>query len=94
MLFMKNHQAGGADKRRLFAMYEIAYTAVDFVAALCFVVGSIMFFSEAWLKPGTWLFLIGSICFALKPTIRLIREIRLARMGEDVELAERLKGEG
>ena len=76
--------------RRVWARYEIAYTFVDFSAAFCFVVGSIMFFSEAWLIPGTWMFLIGSILFALKPTLRLVREIQLYRMGDTDDLAHRL----
>ncbi|MEM6371579.1 MAG: YrhK family protein [Pseudomonadota bacterium] len=75
-----------ADKRR-FAIFEIAYTAIDFGAAFCFVLGSIMFFSERWLIPGTWLFLIGSVLFAAKPSIRLWRELRLANRGDVDALA-------
>ena len=41
---------------------------------------------------GTWLFLIGSICFALKPTIRLTREIHYFRIGQVDELAKRAEG--
>lgn len=33
--------------------------------------------------------MIGSFCFAAKPTIRLIREIKLYRMGKYETLAER-----
>ncbi|MEZ5867734.1 MAG: YrhK family protein [Defluviimonas denitrificans] len=40
------------------------------------------FFYADWAIPATWLFLIGSIFFALKPTLRLIREFRLYRMGQ------------
>ena len=65
------------------------YTVVDFGAAICFVVGSIMFFSEAWLIPGTWLFLLGSMLFACKPSIRLWRELRLFATGDIDTLAER-----
>jgi hypothetical protein len=57
---------------RLFALYEIIYTLVDFAAA--------------------FLFLIGSICFALKPTIRLTREIHYFRIGQVDELAKRAEG--
>ncbi|MEM6849795.1 MAG: YrhK family protein, partial [Pseudomonadota bacterium] len=55
------------DMRR-HALFEIAHTTADFCAALCFVVGSVMFFFSAWLIPGTWFFLVGSVLFALKPT--------------------------
>ena len=79
--------------RRIYAAYEIVYTFVDFGAAICFVVGSVMFFSEAWMRPGTWLFLIGSILFAAKPSIRLIRELRLMSEGRAADLAERAEAE-
>ena len=93
MLFSRDHRQGTDRQRRIYAAFEIAYTLVDFIAALCFVVGSVMFFSEAWQTPGTWLFLVGSICFALKPTLRLIRELKLAKMGDDTDLAKRYQGD-
>jgi hypothetical protein len=49
-----------------YARFELAYTLVDVTAALLFVIGSIMFFSEDWLTTGTWCFLVGSICFAFQ----------------------------
>jgi uncharacterized membrane protein YgdD (TMEM256/DUF423 family) len=76
---------------RLYAAYEIAYTGVDFTAAALFVVGSVMFFSEEWQTAGTWCFLIGSICFAAKPTLRLVREVHYARIGGVEALAERAR---
>ncbi len=91
-LFEQDHRLGGAEKRRLWAAFEIAYTAVDFLAALLFVTGSVFFFYDSLMTAGTWLFLIGSLCFALKPTIRLWRELRLARMGDTERLAERAEG--
>ena len=77
---------------RLFALYEIIYTLVDFAAAFLFIIGSILFFDEATVTFGTWLFLICSICFALKPTIRLTREIHYFRIGQVDELAKRAEG--
>jgi hypothetical protein len=71
---------------RLYRLYEIAYTAVDFLAGLMFVIGSVMFFYPAWQDTGTWLFLFGSILFVLRPTVRLMREMHFARLplpGED-----------
>ncbi|MGO2003478.1 YrhK family protein [Arthrobacter rhombi] len=82
MLFTRDHQHQSREHSRLTARYEIAYTSVDFLAALLFIVGSIFFFSESTTFFATWLFLIGSLCFALKPTLRLIREIKLARLDE------------
>ncbi|MBE3636928.1 YrhK family protein [Mangrovicoccus algicola] len=90
-LFETEHRRGGPEKRRLYAAFELAYTVVDFAAALCFVIGSVFFFSEALMTAGTWLFLVGSLCFALKPAIRLWREIKLAAMGDAEDLAERYR---
>ena len=90
MLFRQDHRDKGAEAQRLYAAYEIAYTVVDFTAALTFIIGSVMFFFAAWTTVGTWLFLAGSICFALKPTIRLVREVKLAAVGDAKDLAERL----
>ena len=88
-LFDPGNRHRSRDHARLYARFEIAYTAVDVTAALCFVVGSVMFFSEDWTRPGTWLFLIGSICFALKPCLRLARELGYWRLGRLDLLAER-----
>jgi hypothetical protein len=60
--------------------YELARTLVEFFAALAFIVGSIFFFYSSLLFSGTWLFLIGSILFGVRPTIRLLLELHLARL--------------
>ena len=88
-LFHHENRQRTAETRRLYALFEVIYTLVDFAAALCFISGSVMFFSEAWKTPGTWLFLVGSLLFATKPTLRLAREIRLAAAGDRDTLAER-----
>lgn len=75
--------------RRVHAAYEIAHTATDFAAALLFLVGSVLFFWEETTYFATWLFVVGSICFMLKPTIKLLRELRFWRMGRLDELASR-----
>lgn len=75
----------------LYATYEIAYSLVDFGAAVLFIIGSIMFFSDAWVTFGTWLFLLGSILFACKPTLRLICELRLVAMGDTQSVADKLE---
>jgi len=76
---------------KLFAIYEILFTAADFSAALLFVVGSILFFSENTAYTGTWMFLIGSVFFALKPSIRLIREWHYLQIGNVDKLADRVR---
>jgi uncharacterized membrane protein YgdD (TMEM256/DUF423 family) len=88
-LFHRDRREDSRAHRRLYAWFEIAYTVVDFSAAICFILGSVLFFYETTQKPATWLFLIGSVFFAAKPTLRLIREIKLYRMGEVTDLAQR-----
>ncbi len=90
-LFRHEVRQQNEDTKRTYALFELVYTFVDFVAAALFVVGSIFFFSESLQTAGTWMFLVGSLCFAAKPTLRLTREIKLYRMGDDSDLAARLK---
>lgn len=89
MLFSSDRRENSPAHQKLYAGFEIAYTAVDFSAAALFIVGSILFFSETLMVPGTWCFLAGSVCFALKPTLRLIREVQLARLDKVRKLADR-----
>jgi hypothetical protein len=87
--FSPTNQTLSTEHERIFALFEIWYTFVDLAAALCFVVGSVLFFWADTQHTATWLFVIGSICFALKPTIRLMRELKFLRMGKIERLAER-----
>lgn len=89
MIFTTDKRNKSEEHQRLYASFEIAYTVVDFSAAALFIVGSLMFFSDALMIPGTWCFLVGSVCFALKPTLRLVREVRMARLDKLQLLAKR-----
>ncbi|QIE40834.1 YrhK family protein [Meridianimarinicoccus aquatilis] len=89
-LFRHHTRELNANTRRVYAAFEIAHTAVDFAAALSFLVGSILFFWAEWETEAIWLFVIGSVFFMMKPTLRLIREIQLYRMGNVDKLADRL----
>ena len=64
----------------IFWRYQVVRTAVDFGAAICFVVGSTFFFFASMTTPADWLFLLGSIFFAIKPTIDMIRSLHLRRL--------------
>ena len=64
----------------IFWRYQVVRTAVDFGAALCFVVGSAFFFFASMTTPADWLFLLGSILFAIKPTIDMVRSLHLRRL--------------
>ncbi len=88
-LFRHEHRERNADTRRIYARYEIAHTVVDFLAALCFLVGSILFFWPEVETLAVWLFVIGSVFFMAKPSLRLAREIQLWRMGQIDTLAAR-----
>lgn len=90
-LFRHRTRQATEESRRLYARFEIAYTIVDFMAAVCFVIGSVLFFFESQQIPATWFFLIGSLLFAAKPTLRLIREIKLYHMGDIQDLAKRIE---
>ncbi len=88
-MFRNERRDNSEAHRRLYARFELAYTVVDFMAAFCFVVGSVMFFSPDWQTPATWFFVIGSLLFAAKPSLRLVREIKLYRLGDVKDLASR-----
>ncbi len=87
-LFNPDNKNYSEAHKRTYAMYELAYTINDVCAAALFVVGSILFFKESTTYAGTWLFLIGSIMFGLRPMIKLMREIKLVRMGKLDQLGD------
>ena len=64
----------------LFWRYQVVRTLVDFGAAMCFVVGSACFFFTSAATAADWLFLVGSLLFALKPTIDVARSAHLKRL--------------
>lgn len=66
--------------RQIYRRYEIAYTLCDLIAAILFVIGSALFFSAQTTTEATWMFLIGSIFFTLRPLARTARELHLARL--------------
>ncbi|VXB65219.1 YrhK family protein [Citricoccus sp. K5] len=88
-LFDPRNRETTARMARVYAIFELLHTAADFLAAGLFIIGSIFFFDESTRIAGTWCFLAGSICFALKPTIRLTRELRMASLRRVDRLAEK-----
>lgn len=91
-LFHHENRQKTARSRRVYALFELAHTAVDFSAAMCFLVGSILFFWQSLETAAIWFFVVGSVLFAVKPTLRLVRELKLAAMGDADDLADRLGG--
>ncbi len=90
-LFTHEARQRSADTRRVYAAYEIAHTVADFIAAISFLVGSILFFWPSVETTAIWLFVIGSVFFCLKPGLRLAREVQLWRMGNLDQLAQRAR---
>lgn len=88
-LFDPSNRNDSPQHQKIYAAYELAFTAVSFAAAVCFVVGSALFFDPSLHSAATWCFLAGSILFAVKPTLSFARELQYARMGEYESLAER-----
>lgn len=88
-LFQARYRERNAESQRIYARYEVTHTVVDFAAALCFLTGSSLFFWPDRETLSGSFFVLGSLFFMAKPSIRLARELRLYRMGELDILADR-----
>lgn len=60
--------------------YEVVSIVNDILIALWFIVGSVLFFSDATTIAGTWCFLAGSVELLVRPAIRLSRHLHLQRI--------------
>jgi hypothetical protein len=60
--------------------YRALSIANDVLIALWFLAGSIMLLFPSWKETGTWLFIVGSAQFFLRPCIRLAHLVHLRRM--------------
>ena len=87
-LFDPGNNQRSARNKKIYAYTELAYTIVDFSAAVLFLVGSFLFFSSSTTYIGTWLFVVGSVLFGLRPTIKLFREIAYLRIGDLSDAAD------
>jgi hypothetical protein len=72
--------------------YQVVRTGVDFGAAVCFVIGSVLFFFESTTVTATWFFLVGSVLFAVKPTIDMVRSVHLQRLPPSGDTSSRSSG--
>lgn len=88
-LFNPDNRTRSDRHRKIYALYALAYTLVDFCAAFLFIVGSAMFFDKSLENAALWCFLVGSVFFALKPAIRTVREFHLLALGDYDDLAAR-----
>ncbi|WP_355659675.1 YrhK family protein [Halomonas salifodinae] len=60
--------------------YETLSIANDFLIAIWFLAGSILFLYPSMERVAVWLFIIGSCQFLIRPTIRLASHIHLQRV--------------
>ncbi|QTP57933.1 YrhK family protein [Billgrantia antri] len=60
--------------------YETLSIANDFLIAIWFLAGSILFLYPSMESVAAWLFIIGSFQFLIRPTIRLVSHLHLQRM--------------
>jgi hypothetical protein len=70
----------GHDELIIRKRYEVLSIVNDILVALWFIVGSILFFSDATTIAGTWCFLAGSVELLIRPLIRLSRRVHLTRI--------------
>lgn len=70
----------GHDELIVRQRWEAASIANDFLIAVWFVIGSVLFFWESTTFAATWFFLVGSIQFLVRPAIRLGRHLHLQRI--------------
>ena len=62
---------------------EVISITNDFVIALWFLVGSILFLFPQFEHAAIWLFILGSFQFPIRPSIRLVRHIHLRKEPRD-----------
>ncbi len=90
-LFDPENSTRSKRHKKDYAPYEIAYTTDDVSAALLFVVGSILFCYPKSTEVDIWFFLISSIFFGHRPTIKLVREFAYLRIGDYTDVAGNVK---
>lgn len=91
MQMFKDKRHVSAESRRLYAIFELLHTISDFIAAFSFLIGSVLFLWKETETVAIWLFIVGSVFFCLKPTLKLVREVKLASIGDTEDLAERFE---
>lgn len=60
--------------------YETAVLANDFLIGLWFTLGSVAFLFPAYESAGAWIFVMASVQYLVRPSIRLARNIHLKRI--------------
>ena len=72
----------GKDRLIIQKRYKFASILNDFLIAVWFLIGSIMFFYPDLVRMGTWFFVLGSTQLLIRPCIRLTHHINLKKLPE------------
>lgn len=70
----------GREQLVIHQRYETASIFNDFLIAIWFLIGSILFLYPSLTHIGTWLFILGSAQFLARPMIRLAHHVYLRRV--------------
>ncbi len=70
----------GSEELIIRRRYEMLSIINDFFIALWFLGGSILFLFPSLEKAAIWLFIIGSLQFLIRPTIRLVSHMHVKRI--------------
>lgn len=60
--------------------YEAIGALNDWLIAIWFLIGSFFFLNNSLMERGTWLFIVGSTQFLIKPLVKLTSLVHLARI--------------
>lgn len=61
-------------EKKIHERYEWLHIANDYISAILFLVGSILFLWEKWQTVATWFFIIGSVFFLFAPLLRTLNK--------------------
>lgn len=92
-LFHPDARDASHKHRRLYAIYELTFTIIEFTAGMLFLVGSWLFFYRSLEDAAIWCFVIGSACFVIGPSLKLAREVHYAMTGDLDDLAKRAESQ-
>lgn len=70
-------------EKKIHERFEWLHIANDYISAILFLVGSIMFLKDAWHIAATWLFIIGSVFFLFAPILRTLNKRYVKRIRKD-----------
>ncbi|WP_150912293.1 YrhK family protein [Marinobacter halotolerans] len=70
----------GNEKLVIRRRYEVMSIINDFIIALWFLVGSILFLFPEYERAAIWFFIIGSFQFLVRPSIRLASYVHIKQV--------------